>query len=313
VYAFEEKLDEQGYPLPVFYLGEYRVVRSDSASGEMTIESTMHILAMHQARIDEGSDSWTLYEMLPIDSHVAFSAPGSEPTDEAIFGRPEEDEIRRLLEGAPEALIANYLRDGQRALDEDRPETVWEQLNLLTDYEIDVDSDQSADATISGYFDQVGRSIDIRLKRNERVILNPAELRDNRIVVTETVARDLVNRGTAERVQRIFVRPLNDYLGLFNRYYAQSFELDERVKYYQYQNELIDQANQNGQQMLARRQKENQLLSEDFSNFQREIQFLNGANEEATQSLQSLKQRLSRLYRALQEHHQRLMLSSANS
>lgn len=311
VYAFDEQLDEQGYPLPVFYLGEFRVVSSDADSGEVTLESTLPMLAIHQTRIDEGAENWTLYEMLPIDSHVAFSAPGSEPTDEAIFGRPEEDEIRRLLDGAPEAVISSYLRNGQAALEEDRPETIWEHLNLLTEYEIDVDSDQSADATISGYFDQVGRSIDIRLKRDERVSLNPAELRDNRIVVTQAVARDLIDRGIAERVQQIFVRPLNDYLGLFNRYFSQSFDLDERIKYYQYQNELIDQANQNGQQLVAYRQKENQLLTEDLSNFQREVQFLSEANEEGSQSVQTFKRRLSRLYRALQEHHQQLMLSGA--
>jgi hypothetical protein len=315
VYAFEEITDEQGYPLPVFYLGEFRVQKSDTISGEITLEATRPILSLHSARIDNGSDSWALYEMMPIDNHVAFSAPGSEPTGEAIFGRPEEDQIRQLLKGAPESVVNSYLRDGMRALDEDedRPETIWVELRLLAEYQIDVDSDQSADATSGGYFDSTGRSIDDRLKRKEALNLNPAELRDNRIVVTEAVAKDLVDQNKAERVQKVFVRPLNDYFGLLNRYYARSFELEEKMVYYRYQSALIEQANKNGLDMLAQSQIENRELSDDLTNFKREIQFLSEANEASNESLQSLRQKLSRMYRVLQEYHQRLMLSSSSS
>jgi len=307
VYAFEEKVNDLGYPLPVYYLGEYRVTKSDPATGAIGLESTLPLHAMHRARIDQGTPNWTLYEMLPIDSHQAFVAAGSEPNDEAIFGRPDDEQIRNLLQGVPEPVLSDYLKDGQKASDDDRPETIWEQVNLLSDYQVDVDSDQSADATVSGYFDQVGRSIDIRLKRNEPVSLAPGELRDNRVVVIESVARELIARGEAERVQRIFVRPLNDYLGIFNRVHAKGFELEERTKYYQFQNQLIDQANQAGQNMLAIRQKENQLLASDLGGFQKEIQFLDSAVSQAESDLEKLKKDLSQLYRAIQEHHRQLL------
>lgn len=310
VYAFEEKVDDLGYPLPVFYLGEYRVTKSDPATGAIGLQSTLPLHAMHRARIEAGTSSWTLYEMLPIDSHQAFAAAGSEPNEETIFGRPDDEQIRQLLQGVPESTLNAYLRDGQKASDDDRPESIWEQINLLTDYQVDVDSDQSADATVSGYFDQVGRSIDVRLKRNEPVSLAPGELRDNRVVVLESVARELIERGAAERVQRIFVRPLNDYLGIFNRFHAKRFELDERTKYYQFQNQLIDQANQAGQNMLAVRQKENQLLTSDLSGFQKEVQFLNSAVDQASADLDQLKKDLSSLYRAIQEHHRQLLVGS---
>lgn len=311
VYAFEEKETEEGYPLPVFYLGEYRVTKSDSASGEINLESTLPLLEMHRSRIEQGSAvSWTLYEMLPTDSHLAFAAPGAEPNDEAIFGRPDEEEIRKLFDGLPEFVVNSYLKDGQKASDDDRPETIWEQLNLLTEYTVDVDSDQSADATVSGYFDQVGRSIDVRLKRNEPVSLIPGELRDNRIVVIENVARDLVNRGVAERVQRVYVRPLNDYLGLFNRAHSKRFELAERIKYYDYQNQLIDQANQASQNMLAIRQRENQRLNSDLGGYQKEIQFLNSAVVQADAELEKLRKDLSNLYRALHQYHRQHLVGS---
>ena len=311
VYAFEEKETEEGYPLPVFYLGEYRVTRSDSVTGEIHLESTLPLLEMHRLRIEQGTaSSWTLYEMLPTDSHLAFAAPGAEPNDEAIFGRPDEEEIRSLLDGVSESIVSSYLKDGQKATDDDRSDTIWEQVNLLTEYTVDVDSDQSADATVSGYFDQVGRSIDIRLKRNEPVSLAPGELRDNRIVVIESVARDLVSRGIAERVQRIFVRPLNDYLGLFNRAHSKRFELAERIKYYDYQNQLIDQANQASQNMLAIRQRESQRLNSDLNGYQKEIQFLNSAVVQADAEVEKLKKDLSNLYRALHQHHRQQLVGS---
>lgn len=307
VYAFEEKLTEEGYPLPVYYLGEYRVTRSDPATGEIDLTSTLPLDAIHRARIEQGAASWTLYEMLPIDSHTAFSAAGSLPNDETIFGRPDEEDIRKLMQQVPESLVNSYLKDGQKATDDDRPETIWEQIKLLAEYEIDVDSDQNADASVSGYYDQVGRSIDVRLKRNEPVILVPDQLNDNRIVVLENVARDMISRGLAERIQRIYVRPLNDYLGLFNNIHAKRFELDERVKYYDYQNQLMDQANQAGQNMLTVRQKENQLLSADLNGFQKEIQFLNSAVVQADAELEKLKQDLSKLYRAIHDHHRQVL------
>ncbi len=306
VYCFEDRLTQEGYPVPIFYLGEYRVVSSDEASGRVTLESTLPLNPMHRARIEQGAASWTLYETMPIDNHIAFTASGSAPTDDAIFGTPDETEIRRMFEGLPEQTIASYLRDGQRANDDDRSDTIWEQVNLLQGFELDVDSDQSADASVSGYFDQIGRSIDIRLKRNASVNLVPDELRDNRIVVVESVARDLISRGVAERVQRVFVRPLNDYLGLFNLSLAKSFEYDEQTKYYKYQNELIDQANQVGQNMLVVRQKENQLLGADLQNYQKEIEFLNTATAETDSDLATLKQKLSNLYQAIHERHAQL-------
>lgn len=308
VYAFEEKLTEEGYPLPVYYLGEYRVTRSDPATGEIDLTSTLPLDAIHRTRIEQGATSWTLYEMLPIDSHTAFSAAGSGPNDETIFGRPDEEDILKLMQAVPEVVVNSYLKDGQKATDDDRPETIWEHVKLLTEYEIDVDSDQNADASVSGYYDQVGRSIDIRLKRNEPVLLVPDQLNDNRIVVIESVARDLISRGVAERLQRIYVRPLNDYLGLFNNIQAKRFELDERVKYYGYQNQLMDQANQACQNMLTLRQKENQSLSADLSGFQKEVQFLNSAVVQADAELEKLKQDLSKLYRAIHEHHRQMLV-----
>jgi hypothetical protein len=307
VYGFHEQLDAEGRPLPVFYLGEYKVVASDEATGSVTLEGTQTSLPQHQARIAQGTESWTLYELLPIDSHTAFSAPGSVPSTEAVFGRPDEEKIKELLAGAPPDVLKAYLQDGQRAADSDSPESIWSLLNLLKELKKDVDSDQSADATVSGYFDNIGRSIDIRLRRSEEVTLDPSTLKDNLVVVIESEAKKLIADGTAEQVQRVFVRPLNDYEELFNMNAARDFELSERIKYFQHHSQLIDLANTDGQSMLAERQKEKQLLDSDLSNYKKEIEVLNSAVAEATSEVDVLKKELSRMYQEIQGRRDRLV------
>jgi predicted lactoylglutathione lyase len=309
VYGFHEQLDAEGRPLPVFYLGEYKVIASDEATGSVTLEGTQATLPTHQARIAQGTESWTLYELLPIDSHAAFSAPGSVPSAESVFGRPDDEKIKELLASAPPDVLKSYLQDGQRAADSDPPESIWSLLNLLKELKKDVDSDQSADATVSGYFDGIGRSIDIRLRRNEEVSLDPSSLKDNLVVVIESEAKKLIADGIAEQLQRVFVRPLNDYEELFNLYAARGFSLIERIKYFQHHSQLIDQANTDGQAMLAERQKEKQLLESDLSNYKKESEVLNSALAEVTAELDVLKKELSRMYQEIQGRRDRLVSS----
>jgi hypothetical protein len=306
VYGFHEQLDAEGRPLPVFYLGEYKVIASDEATGSVTLEGTQATLPAHQARMAQGTESWTLYELLPIDSHAAFSAPGSTPSAEFVFGRPDDEKIKELLAGAPPEVLKSYLQDGQRASDSDPPESIWSLLNLLKELKKDVDSDQSADATVSGYFDGIGRSIDIRLRRNEEVSLDPASLKENLVVVIDSEAKKLIADGTAEQFQRVFVRPLNDYEELFNLNATRGFLLTERIKYFQHHSQLIDQANTDGQAMLAERQKEKQLLESDLSYYKKEAEVLTSALAEVTAELDVLKKDLSRMYQEIQGRRDRL-------
>lgn len=309
VYGFQEQRDTDGNPLPVFYLGEYRVLKNDTAAGEITLQPTTPLHSVQKSRMAQGVDSWTLYELLPIDSHVAFSAEGSEPSDEAIFGRPDEEKIRELLGDVPDSIVKSYLRDGQRASDEDRPESIWQQINLLKDHSVDVDNPDPADATVSGYFDSNGRSVDTRLNRGGegKVELTESEFKDNRIVLIESEARKLIDTGVAQGVQKIFVRPLNDYLGLFNAKASADFELNERMAYFQHQNQLIEGANQTHEKMLVTRQNENQGLNSDLNNYLREIKTLEAAVQQATGELASMKRQLSNLYRKIQSRHQQMI------
>lgn len=311
LYGFHEQTTPEGQPLPTYYLGEYKVVSSDEATGTATLESTRSLQKFQQERMKAGTESWTLYELLPIDSHTAFTAEGSSPSDDEVFGRPDEDKLKELLAGVPEeamkAVMESYLNDGKRGGEADAPETAWYLVNLTKDLKRDVDSDQNADATLSGYFDQSGRAIDIRLKRGEVVSLDPSTLKDNRIVVIESEAKKMVEEGVAQLVQKVYVRPLNDYEELFNNLSGQEFEVTEKIRYYQHQSSLIDTANQDGQTMLTERQKEKQMLEADLSNYKKEIDVLNAAVAEATNDLETLRKELSRMYQEIQGRRDKLV------
>lgn len=307
VYGFQEQLSSEGYPLPVFYLGEYKVVVSDEATGLVTLEPTRAMLPLHLERIKQGLESWTLYELLPIDSHHAFVAEGSSASDEMIFGKPDEDKIKELLANSPAEVVDAYINDGQKARDNDPPETLWALISLIKSLKSDVDSPENADAGQSSYFDSLGRAVDERLRKGEEVTLDPSNLKDDRIVVIDSEAKKLIGDGTAKLVSPVFVRPLNDYEELFNNHARREYELAERIKYYQHQTSLINAANQDGQNMLTEQQKENQLLDADLGNYKKEIDVLNSAVAEANAELDMLKKELSRLYQEIQGRREKLV------
>ena len=314
VYAFAENLNEAGQPVPVYYLGEFVV--KESQGGQVTLAPTLPLYADQQQRIDAGAANWTLYELLPQDSHQTFAAAGSEPSDEQIFGRMDEETIRSLFANVPaddnrqEQLVNAYLRDGQRATDSDPSDQVWVQVNVLKEYELDVDSKEVANATERGFFDALGRSIDSRLKVGEggTVKLTP-DMKGQRIILKEEVATPLIANGVLELVQRVYVRPLIDFEEAFNHHYARDHEVTESIALFQRDSEEINKANQYGQEMISFRQVEKQKLQSDVDNFQREVSVLTEAVEQASTQLSELKAQIREMYQNIQARHAELVSS----
>lgn len=314
VYAFAEELNEDGQPIPTYYLGEFSVTQSQA--GAVTVEPTLTLGQNQTDLISNGSAStWTLYELLPLDSHTAFAAPGSEASNDAIFGRMDEETLATLLGNVPEEnnrqqdILNQYTKDGARADDDDPVEAIWIQVEMLKKYDVDVDSQETAIATERGYFDTLGRSIDTRLKRDAEgedgsVSLSPDT--KERIVLKAEAAQPLIDNGTARLVQRIYVRPLNDYEQAFNLQFVQMHDLGERIELFKRESAELTKANALGQEMISFRQVENQKLTSDLANYQKEMAVLNVALNEATQELDSLKSNLSLLYRKLQNHRSKL-------
>ncbi len=314
VYAFAESVNEQGHPRPEFYLGEFKILQSQA--GQVTLTPTLPLQSFQQEYIASGSaTSWMLYELMPVDSHVAFAAEGSEPTPEAIFGRMDPETIAALFANIPtennlqQKIIDSYVRDGTRATGDDELASLWVQVNMLKNHEIDVDSEEEANATVGSYYDSIGRSVDSRLKREEgsSVELTP-EMNTELIVLKEEAAQELISAGKAELVQRIYVRPLNDYEEAFNQYVLRAQELFERITLVRRESSEIAKANEFANEMITFRQVENQKLTSDLSNVQKEIAVLNDSLTTANGQLTELRKQMSQLYRTIQAKRNQLPL-----
>ncbi len=185
VYAFGEGAGPDGRIMPRIYLGEYFV--AESQGGNATLRPINELLPQQMAAINGGQAStWTVYELMPLDSHEAFAAVGSKKSNDAIFGRMDPQAIADLL-GIPLAvyeryeadpsqvkdpkevrqarLLRSYIRDGGRASETEAPENVWNRIEFLKEYVVEVDSKEQRNASDGGYFDSSGRTVDGRFKR----------------------------------------------------------------------------------------------------------------------------------------------------
>ena len=313
VYGFAEEENEEGLPLPAFYLGEFKVTESNQ--GQIKLVPTMDLEAAQQAKIDSGeAASWSLYELLPIDSHEAFAAKGSTPSEEALFGRIDEDQLDSDFAGLPQKygirddVLASYKQDGKRAPDTADPGSVWIEVNMVANHVFDVDSDQEANASLGGYFDPIGRAVDVRLKtgNKDRSVTLTSNIKRKRIVLKQEAANALIP-DKAELVERVYVRPLNDYEEIFSQSVKLRHELSERIAIAKRDSEQIRSANALGTSLIADQQVETQKLSSDVDSFKREVAVLETASQDATQSLTQLKTRMSSLYRSIQQRYSQLV------
>lgn len=317
VYGFAENRNEEGQPLPSYYLGEFVVKQSQA--GQVTLEPTLPLYADQQQRISSGAAAnWTLYELLPLDGHETFAAPGSAPSGEQIFGRMDAETIAALFAGVPEEnnrrqqLIDAYLRDGQRAADGDPSDSVWVQVNVLKEYELDVDSKEVANATERGYFDALGRSIDSRLKVGDNgVVKLTPDMKGELIILKEEVATPLINNGVLKLVQRVYVRPLIDYEEAFNHHVVRDHEVSETIALFKRDSAEITKANQYGQEMISFRQVEKQELQSDLDNYRKEVAVLNEAVDASVAEVAELKSEIRKMYQNIQSRHAALLDSRA--
>jgi chromosome segregation ATPase len=137
-------------------------------------------------------------------------------------------------------------------------------------------------------------------------------MKDKPIIFKEDVVQKLLSNGIVELVQRIFVRPLNDYETAFNELVIREHEVSEQIKLYERDSSEIDSSNQLGQEMISFRQVEHQQLQADLQGYQQEITVLQQAIEAADQDFAQLKSQLSEMYRSIQSAHQRLLGGTVN-
>jgi hypothetical protein len=225
VHAFGEVTDQRGV-LPSAYLGEFVV--SESNNGQIKIKPTGGLTNEQINAISQGMfGTWAVYELMPLDSHTAFSAEGSKPEENSIFGRMDATEISSLLgidpalaQADPATLnprdsikyrvLQSYLNNGGRPPEGTPPDQVYVRVEFTKDHTIEVDAQEQRTATEGGFYDLSGRSVDARLKRGDDGAKVTFKAGD-KIVFDSATADELIKQDIVKSLAPVYVRPLNDY------------------------------------------------------------------------------------------------------
>lgn len=310
VFAFSEKADETGRLVPAAYLGEFTV--TDNQAGQVTL--TPILLSPQYSTLINESNQWSLYELMPLDSHDAFVEVGSAPTEDEIFGRIDAEKIKAQFAALPEtereAVIQSYTRDGQTVSDNDPPEVVWELVEFLKEYQFDVDSQQESTALDGGYFDDLGRSIDGRLKRAGENNTNVKFAVGDRLVLLSTSAESLIADSTAKVIKRYHVRTLNDYDDAFRILDRKSFEVGERIAYFQRESKVLQDALAISNASRQVRQIEIENLKKERDQYAKELDVVNSEVTRLTEKLNQTRTQLSELFRTNQGLYQQIVAES---
>lgn len=321
VYAFGEAMSPVGL-LPVVYLGEYVVV--SNTNGLATFRTTAPLSPAQQAAIN-ANETWAIYEVVPIDSHVAFAAEGSSPEEDAIFGRMDKTKVAELLgidpaladadlvtlsgaEAAKAKLLQAYLNDGGRAPEKTQDSSMGYRITFTQDHSIDVDSREQRNAMEGGYYDLSGRSVDARLKRDveEPVLFQTGDT----YVFDASAAKELEKLGVATLGERIFIRPLNDYEFAFRDTRRLTTRARQDLLLISRELEEVNRTNVVAIDQELKRSEENRRLKMDKSQYDKEYSVISEVAANLANEVQSKTKELDEIYGSIIEFHDRIVKKS---
>lgn len=300
VYGFAEAVDPNlQATVPTDYLGEFRV--QSSTPTQVTIVPTGPLLSEQQEMIRNGeAGSWSIYEMLPLDGHLPFVAEGSTPDSNNVFGRIDEDLIRRVMgDRVDEATLAEYLEDGRRSQPDDPPLSRWVKVKFTKKHSIMVDSPDQRSALDGGYFDGSGRAVDSRLQQGDDGVVTFDK--DDELILKEEAAAQLFDEGVATLVDTYYLRPMNDYRFVLRRIRLRLAELQQRTTELQFEQDVLQRAVDATVQMLTANQTDKLKLEQDLQQTEVERKALEQYNESLDQRVSDTKQRILTLYRSNQD------------
>ena len=307
VYGFAETPNPQlQLMIPTVYLGEFRVTAS--TPNQITIVATGPLEPAQQNAISSGqAKSWSVYELLPLDGHSPFVAEGSVPTDDNYLGRIDEELVKRLLgqKVSPET-IANYLRDGGRATQDDPVLARWTKIEFLKNHAIEVDSPEQRGALEGGFFDSTGRSVDGRLQRGTDGQVRFKKGDQILVKEREDGMEPLIDEGIAKLVDRYYLRPLNDYRFILRHIRLRLAELENRLEESTFAKTVLEEAIDKSNGMLVANQKIKVKLEQDKKQFEIEKEAITDYHANALEMVEQIRQDMARLHRENLELEQRL-------
>ncbi len=315
VQAFGEQNDELGNVLPREYLGEFVVSASDGST--IKVRPTATLTAEQTAAINSGSfPTWSIYELMPLDSHDAFAATGSKAEENAIFGRMDLQEIAQLLgidpslaTAAPTSLklreaikaraLQSYLNDGGRPPEGTPPEQIYVRVEFLKDHTTEVDAQEQRIATEGGFYDLSGRSVDARLKRGEEGA--KVSFKSGSVVVIDSIsAEDLIKQGIVKQLAPVYVRPLNDYEYAFREVRRQITAALQDARLIERELAVMKNSQEIVSGQVIQRQQERDKLDKDFAQYTNEHDVIKSEADRLEQELATTRTNMSNMFQQIQ-------------
>jgi len=297
--------DPSPYKVPSWYLGEFYAtgVTANSVTLQSVIPPSEFQVRVAEAR----SNTWALYEVMPSDGHKYFVGTDGQ-VDQDFITNLLSPERMRLVVPAPaepaitqeqyEAMIQQYLRDGQPAREEDPPERKWVKVQFVQDYETKVNAERPEVLTIENFNSQ-GQARNIQLLQRdstgglkENTSFAPGE----EVVMDAESANRLEQQGIVTKVEEIYVRQLRDYEYSFHKIHRRIVDLEESIRNTDRDIAKANEAIEKIRQQIAYREDEKAKLIEDRGHFNDELEKLAAYQKELTTFRDNLSRRLSALY-----------------
>jgi len=317
VYGFAESAQPGvAAQVPTYFLGEFKVTASDP--NQITLVPVGELEGPQQQAIASGNArSWTLYELLPLDGHVPFIAQGSEPTDDAVFGRVDDELVNRLLgNNVTDETRTEYLRDGGRVNDDDPPSTRWVKIEFTKPFSIVVDSLEKRNVLDGGFFDNTGQSVDSRLQRPTDDKGSATFKTGDQIVVLETAANDLIDQDVAKLLDTYYIRRLHDYRFVLRQIRLRIAELAIRQEQLTYKKQVLQDAIAATVTMITTNQTLKLKLENDLAKIQVERAAIADYTAKAREKIADTRQKLVGIYNenlSLVEELKQIHIGIANS
>ena len=319
IYLFGERADAVGL-IPETYLGEFVV--SEVKDLEIKVRPTIP-LSLSQENILKGSASWAIYELMPLDSHIAFAAAGSSPEEGARFGRMDRDEIARDLgidpaladkepgsyksisEAIKARVLQSYLNDGARAPDQTPPEALAYEVKFLKDYTLGVDAKGGRLPLEGGYHDSEGSMVDERLRRDSEagVVFKV----DDQYVFDAPTANRLKAEGIVELQSTVFVRPLNDYAFAFREIRRVVIRATQEANLINREFREAVRSTEVKLKQEINEEEEGTKLKLDKGQYEKELAVIASVVSESENQIKVKSTELSQLYSSIVAFHSRLV------
>lgn len=323
LYAFREvELIPGRERMPHVYLGEFKVTAAPDKAPEIAL-TPVSPLDQYQLTQAQQPGTWTLYEIMPVDSHHLFAVDDLVDNVEgktAMFGKmlPAEQiaaympNSLNLPADKYQQLIDSYARDGQKALETDSPESTWMKVRFLKEHKIDVDSDAPATPFSNDNFDLSGAALRAELRHGveggsafapDDYGFFPRDLEPDPQSgrYADGSAEQLLNDGIVERDQTeplVYVRPLNNYEHAYHEIARRSLRLDSDMQLVTDDTKVITDAIAHTQKQIDTRQAEFAKLDSDRKEFRDEAAQIAEYHKSLTNTHAALVSALNGLYHA---------------